>query len=71
VKPFTGIVPAAMAAVAIDEFAVASNGALTAIGSVPIPGGAGGEGIAAAGPAGPAGPAGAAGQQPNRRCAGS
>jgi hypothetical protein len=32
----------------VDEFAVGSGGALTSIGSVTVPGGAGGEGIAAA-----------------------
>jgi 6-phosphogluconolactonase (cycloisomerase 2 family) len=32
----------------VDEFAVAADGSLTAIGSVTVPGGAGGEGIAAA-----------------------
>ena len=31
----------------VDEFAVGSGGALTAVGSVTVPGGAGGEGIAA------------------------
>lgn len=31
----------------VDEFAIGSNGALTSIGSVTVPGGAGGEGIAA------------------------
>ncbi len=32
----------------VDEFAVAADGSLTAVGSVTVPGGAGGEGIAAA-----------------------
>jgi hypothetical protein len=32
----------------VDEFAVRAGGALTPIGSVTVPGGAGGEGIAAA-----------------------
>jgi hypothetical protein len=32
----------------VDEFAVVAGGALTPIGSVTVPGGAGGEGIAAA-----------------------
>ena len=32
----------------VDEFAVGAGGALTGIGSVAVPGGAGGEGIAAA-----------------------
>jgi hypothetical protein len=32
----------------VDEFAVGADGALTAIGSVAVPGGGGGEGIAAA-----------------------
>jgi len=32
----------------VDEFAVGAGGALSAIGSVTVPGGAGGEGIAAA-----------------------
>ena len=45
-KALTCPVPAA-AAIA-DEFAVGAGGALTPIGSVTVPGGAGGEGIAAA-----------------------
>ena len=32
----------------VDEFAVGGGGALTSVGSVAVPGGAGGEGIAAA-----------------------
>ena len=32
----------------VDEFAVGAGGALTSLGSVTVPGGAGGEGIAAA-----------------------
>jgi hypothetical protein len=32
----------------VDEFAVGAGGALTQVGSVTVPGGAGGEGIAAA-----------------------
>jgi hypothetical protein len=59
VKAFARFVPAAAAggqfvyvqtgkAGIVDEFAVAANGALTPIGSVTVPGGAGGEGIAAA-----------------------
>ena len=46
-KALTCLVPAA-AAIAVDEFAVGGGGTLTPIGSVTVPGGAGGEGIAAA-----------------------
>ena len=38
----------ALSASVVDEFAAGATGALTAIGSVTVPGGAGGEGIAAA-----------------------
>jgi len=49
VKALSRIVPAAAGKAGIvDEFAVGAGGALTAIGSVAVPGGAGGEGIAAA-----------------------
>jgi hypothetical protein len=56
VKALSRIVPAAAVAIyvqtgkagLVDEFAVAADGSLTALGSVTVPGGAGGEGIAAA-----------------------
>jgi hypothetical protein len=48
VKALTCLVPAAAAGNDVDAFAVGAGGALTPIGSVTVPGGAGGEGIAAA-----------------------
>jgi hypothetical protein len=47
VKALTCLVPAA-AAIAVTAFAAPAGGALTPIGSVTVPGAAGGEGIAAA-----------------------